>query len=171
MTEIVKYIVEFRKGTKWNQNPDQEYRYMECKLCGQMELSSEGSISTTCHDCVREMTDPPEISTRGNTGKVSGWHFMKEFVDKNGNVYHRGVEQPQLKGKLEPTTIEKKNKLSKKEKECYKQEAAVKVSILKKELKGLRWKKDKKLVTQQIKNYSKIMNGKFTDTLVTKLFS
>tara|TARA_R110000744_G_scaffold151931_3_gene265652 strand:+ start:2597 stop:3109 length:513 start_codon:yes stop_codon:yes gene_type:complete len=170
MTEIVKYAVEFRKGTKWNQNPEQDYRYMECKLCGQMEMSS-AEISTTCHDCVREMTDPPEISVRGNTGKVSGWHFMKEFVDKNGNVYHKGIEQPQLKGKLKPTVVEKKNKLSKKEKEVYKQEAAVKVSMLKKELKGLRWKKDKKLVTQQIKNYSKIMKGKFTDTLVTKLFS
>ena len=93
------------------------------------------------------------LRKRGNTGKVSGWHFMKEFVDKNGNVYHKGIEQPQLKGKLKPTVVEKKNKLSKKEKEVYKQEAAVKVSMLKKELKGLRWKKDKKLVTQQIKNY------------------
>ena len=53
MTEIVKYAVEFRKGTKWNQNPEQDYRYMECKLCGQMEMSS-AEISTTCHDCVRE---------------------------------------------------------------------------------------------------------------------
>ena len=96
---------------------------------------------------------------------------MKELVDKNGNVFYKGIEQPKLKGKLEPTVIKKKNKLSKKEKEKYKEEAAVQVSKLKKELKGLRWKKDKKVMMQKIKNYTKVMNGKFTKPLVEKLFS
>lgn len=169
--EIEKYAVEYRKGTAWNQNPNRDYRYMECKVCGQFAMASEDSTSITCYECVQEMVDPPEINTRGNTGKVSGWHFMKEFVDKNGNVYHKGVEQPQLKGKLKPTVIEKKNKLSKKEKDNYKLEAAQEVAKLKKELKGLRWKKDKKLVTQKINQYSRIMKGKFTESLVTKLFS
>ena len=169
--EIEKYAVEYRKGTTWNQNPDRDYRYMECKVCGQFAVTSEDSIAITCFECVQEMVDPPEISMRGNTGKVSGWHFMKEFVDKNGNVYHKGVEQPQLKGKLKPTVIEKKDKLSKKDKDNYKLEAAQEVARLKKELKGLRWKKDKKLVTQKINQYSRIMKGKFTESLVTKLFS
>ena len=173
MEEVVieKYAVEFRKGVAWNQNPEQDYRYMECKVCGQFTMVSSDTTSTTCHECVNEMVDPPEISTRGNTGKVSGWHFMKEFVDPQGNVYHKGEEQPQLKGTLKPTVIEKKQKMSKKQKDDYKLEAAVQVSILKKELKGLRWKKDKKLVTQKIAQYSRIMKGKFTESLVTKLFS
>ena len=51
------------------------------------------------------------------------------------------------------------------------QKAALKVNILKKELKDLRWKKDKKAVMQKIKNYSKIMNGKVTEQWVAKLFS
>jgi len=43
---------------------------------------------------------------------------MKEFVDKEGNVFHKGVEQPKLKGKFKPTEIKPSNKkkLSKREK-------------------------------------------------------
>jgi len=37
--------------------------------------------------------------------KPRGWHFMNEFVDSEGNVYHKGVEQPELKGTLTPTII------------------------------------------------------------------
>ena len=167
----MEYAVEYRKGERWNQNPDRLYKYMECRLCGQFSPVSEDTTSTVCHECVMEMTDPPEINRRGNTGKPSGWHFMKEFVDRNGNVYHKGVEQPKMKGTLPPTKIEKKKRLSKKEKQEYKDKAALQIANLKKELKGLRWKKDKKAVTRQIKNYTKIMNGKFTESLVTKLFS
>jgi len=165
------YAVEYRKGTHWSQNPDYLYRYMECKRCGAFDTCGEDATAITCHECVQEMSDPPEIKTKRNTGRPSGWHFMKEYVDKDGNVYHRGKEQPKLKGTLEPTVIEKKNKLSKKEKQEYKTKAAEKVAELKKELKGLRWKKDKKIVNQKIKNYSKVMRGKFTEALVAKLFS
>jgi pyruvate/2-oxoacid:ferredoxin oxidoreductase alpha subunit len=45
--------------------------------------------------------------------KPRGWKFMKEFVDKEGNVYHKGVEQPELKGSLEPTEIIPKEKAPK----------------------------------------------------------
>ena len=30
---------------------------------------------------------------------------MKEFVDKDGNVFHLGKEQPKLKGTLKPTKV------------------------------------------------------------------
>jgi len=167
----INYAVEYRKGSAWNQNPDTLYKYMECKRCGAFSQVGEGATAVVCHECVMEMCDPPEIKSKRNTGRPSGWHFMKEFVDKDGNVYHRGKEQPKLKGTLKPTVIEKKNRLSKKEKQEYKNKAAVQVAKLKKELKGLRWKKDKKVVNQKIKNYSKVMNGKFTEALVAKLFS
>jgi hypothetical protein len=166
-----KYAVEYRKGTHWSQNPEHLYRYMECKRCGAFDVCGEDADAITCHECVMEMTDPPEIKAKRNTGRPSGWHFMKEYVDKDGNVYHRGKEQPKLKGTLKTTVIEKKKRLSKKEKLEYKTKAAVQVAKLKKELKGLRWKKDKKIVLQSIKNYSKVMNGKFTESLVAKLFS
>jgi len=44
---------------------------------------------------------------------------MAEFVDKDGNVFHKGKEQPELKGTLKPTKVKarkKKKKLSADEK-------------------------------------------------------
>ena len=83
---------------------------MECKICGAFEKVCEDTEAVTCYECVIEMSDPPEIKTRGNTGKVSGWHFMKEFVDKDGNVFHKGKEVRKLKGTLKPTKIKPKKK-------------------------------------------------------------
>jgi len=168
---MTEYASEYRYGSKWNQNPDQLYRYMECKLCGAFELAAEDTVAVTCHECVIEMSEPPEFKNKKSSGRPSGWHFMKEFVDKDGNVFYRGVEQPKLKGKLTPTEIKKKIRYTKIQKQKYKNDAAIKVAALKKELKGLRWKKDKKLVNQQIKNYTKVMNGKITEAIISKLFS
>ena len=50
-----------------------------------------------------------------STGRPAGWHFMNEFVDKDGNVFHKGKEQPKLKGTLKPTKVKppkKRKKLS-----------------------------------------------------------
>ena len=33
---------------------------------------------------------------------------MNEFVDKDGNVFHKGKEQPELKGTLPPTKVKAK---------------------------------------------------------------
>ena len=56
---------------------------------------------------------------RVSTGRPAGWHFMNEFVDKDGNVFHKGKEQPDLKGTLAPTKVKppkKRKKLSADEK-------------------------------------------------------
>ena len=42
---------------------------------------------------------------------------MNEFVDKDGNVFHKGVEQPKLKGTLPPTKVEPKKKTKRRTKE------------------------------------------------------
>ena len=70
------------------------------------------------------------------TGRPAGWHWMAEFVDKDGNVFHKGVEQPKLKGTLPPTKVKKPKK---KMKRRTKDEILVakyneKKKILKKEL-------------------------------------
>ena len=60
----------------------------------------------------------PEKPKRVRTGRPSGWHFMAEFVDKDGNVFHKGVEQPKLYGSLEPTKVKaKKKKMKRRTKE------------------------------------------------------
>ena len=150
--------------------------YMDCKITGE-PVRNVGTEATSVIGSraviarIHQMFPEQDKPKRAKTGRPSGWHFMKEFVDKRGNVYHKGVEQPELKGTLKPTEVVKKKKLSKKEKEEYQRLAAVEVSKIKKEMKNLRWKKDKKLAMQKIKNYNRILKGKFTETLVTKLFN
>ena len=39
---------------------------------------------------------------------------MAEFVDKDGTVYHKGKEQPKLKGTLPPTEVKPRKKPTKK---------------------------------------------------------
>jgi len=48
---------------------------------------------------------PDEPKQRVSTGRPAGWHFMNEFVDKDGNVFHKGKEQPKLFGTLKPTKV------------------------------------------------------------------
>jgi len=50
----------------------------------------------------------PESVKPKKSGRPAGWHFMSEFVDKDGTVFHKGVEQPKLKGTLKPTKVKKK---------------------------------------------------------------
>ena len=73
--------------------------YMACKNnCGNYEVVGDETIATTCWSCVMQVVGMPE-EPKGYvpTGRPAGWHFMKEFVDKDGNVFHKGVEQPKLK--------------------------------------------------------------------------
>jgi len=155
------YIVEYRKGTKWNQRPDCTYRYMSCKLCGHMTVVGEDTTAVTCHHCVNEMVEGPQITSRRiSSGRPAGWHFMAEYVDKDGNVFHKGKEQPKLKGKLEPTVIVKKQKISKTEKNTMIREANTKIHKLKKELKNAKLKKEIKSLTREIARLSKIARGK-----------
>jgi hypothetical protein len=53
---------------------------------------------------------------------------MKEFVDKDGSVYHKGKEQPKLKGTKKPTKVsppKKKKLVSKRSKRRTKEQMLV----------------------------------------------
>jgi len=78
---------------------------------------------------------------------------MKEFVDPQGNVFHKGKEQPKLKGTLEPTKIDRtpKKKLSKQEKQDLKDQIIQQMAMVRGQLKNARWKKDIKSGTSQLK--------------------
>ena len=161
ISEVPEYIVEYRKGTKWNQRPDCTYRYMSCKLCGHMTVVGEDTKAVTCHHCVNEMVEGPQISARRiSSGRPAGWHFMAEYVDKDGNVFHKGKEQPKLKGTIKPSVIEKKQKISKNERNAMITAANVKVHKLKKQLSKAKLKKDIKRITREIAKNSKIGKGK-----------
>jgi len=158
------YYTEYRNGDKWNQRKDALYKYMECKRCGQMSMVTEDTTAVTCSDCVSEMVDPVETSAP-KSDKPRGWTLMAEFVDKDGNVYHRGKEQPELKGTLSITVVDKKAKptkrMTKREKQGLMTTAALNLHKLKKQLVNIRWKKDKKIVLKEIKLHTKVATGKF----------
>jgi hypothetical protein len=155
-----EYCREWKMGTRWN---EKTYGwYLECKLCGQMQRSSYTAHWVICSTCTNEMvpwedTLPKTILKERNKAsqKPQGWHFMKEFVDQSGNVFHKGKEQPDLKGKLQPTIIKKKEKLSKKEKEQIRQTLNKEIYDLKQKLKKARWKKDKVIIERQIRKKEK----------------
>ena len=97
-------------------------RYMMCS-CGNYISVGETAVSVTCPTCVNRkiMINFPELHEdkpkRKSTGRPAGWHFMVEFVDVNGNVFHKGVEHPKLKGTLPPTKIKPKKKTKRRSKE------------------------------------------------------
>ena len=55
----------------------------------------------------------PSLKKKQSTGRPAGWHFMNEFVDKDGTVFHKGKEQPELKGTLKPTKVKPPKKRKK----------------------------------------------------------
>ena len=84
--------------------------YMDCKITGEpVRNVSTDTVSVIGNSALTGMlhkkfpdTGKPAYKP---TGRPSGWHFMNEFVDKDGNVFHKGVEQPKLKGTLPPTKV------------------------------------------------------------------
>ena len=96
--------------------------YMDCKITGEpvKNVSTEATsvigsraVMARMHQMFPEQDKPKRVKT----GRPSGWHFMKEFVDKDGNVFHKGKEQPNLKGTLPPTKIKPKKKAKRRTKE------------------------------------------------------
>ena len=82
--------------------------HMCCHKCGrEVKGIGEDTVKVTCSTCVLGAVGFPEESksTYKPTGRPAGWHWMKEFVDKDGTVYHLGKEQPKLKGTLKPTVV------------------------------------------------------------------
>lgn len=83
------------------------FKWVICRQCHTEEVKvSEDTIEATCSTCVQKMSPPPAEAPK-STGRPRGWQFMKLFVDKDGLVYHKGVEKPKLKGTLPPTETKK----------------------------------------------------------------
>ena len=104
-----------KKKRKIN-NLTPSYKAMECSKCGRVvEKVGYDAKSVVCSYCVFSKVGFPEEnkSVYKPTGRPAGWHWMKEFVDTDGNVFHKGKEVPKLKGTLPPTKIKKPTKKTK----------------------------------------------------------
>ncbi len=112
--------------------------------CNEWSETSPNATAVLCHKCVNKTVGAPEI--RGgykSTGRMRGWQFMKEFVDAQGNVFYKGVEQPKLKGTLDPTKPKpEKKKLSKLEKSELRDKILEQIAMVRGKLKTATFKKD-----------------------------
>ena len=96
--------------------------YMECKITGDpvRNVSVEATSvigSRALLARMDKMFPEKERPQRVKTGRPAGWHWMAEFVDKDGTVYHRGKEQPKLKGTLSPTEVKPKKQTKRRSQE------------------------------------------------------
>ena len=88
--------------------------HMDCKITGEpvKNVSTEAksvigsrALLARMNKMFPEQNKPKRVAT----GRPAGWHWMSEFVDKDGTVYHKGVEQPDLK-MTRPVTLSKEKK-------------------------------------------------------------
>ena len=84
-------------------------RYMSCMTCGHYTVVGDSATGVRCSNCVMKtmMNQYPQEESKSYkpTGRPAGWHWMNEFVDKDGNVFHKGKEMKKLKGTLPSTKV------------------------------------------------------------------
>ena len=96
--------------------------YMDCKITGEpvRNVSTEATSvigSKAVMARIHKMFPEQDKPSYKPTGRPAGWHWMAEFVDKDGNVFHKGKEQPKLKGTLPPTKVKPKKKTKRRSKD------------------------------------------------------
>jgi len=148
---------EYKKLLKEGDFISLKCRNSECDRI--VEKCHPDTISVLCPICTCILV-PLENKENGNKGFLRGWKLMKEFVHVDGTVYHFGIEQPELKGTLEPTdivAIKKKQKEDRIEKKKLKEERAKKKEerLLKQYQKGQKERakkiKDKEIQMKKLK--------------------
>ena len=122
MAKTKKKKTTDKNGKEWISFHEDGKRWMICKVC-QTEYCTVGEsiVAVTCSACTQRICISqmsleemmPSLRKKVSTGRPPGWHWMTEFVDKDGNVFHRGKEQPELKGTLKPTKVKPRKKKKK----------------------------------------------------------
>ena len=103
-----------KKKIEYHSYTEGSIRYMSCMTCGHYTVVGDSATGVRCSNCVLKimMNEYPveESKSYKPTGRPAGWHWMNEFVDVDGNVFHKGKEQPKLKGTLKPTVVKPRKK-------------------------------------------------------------
>ena len=104
-----------KKKIEYHSYTEGSVKYMVCSMCGNYEQVGEEATTVKCSRCINIIMMnqyPPENKpSYKSTGRPAGWHWMTEFVDKDGNVFHKGKKQPKLKGTLKPTVMKPRKKI------------------------------------------------------------
>ena len=118
--------------------------YMDCKITGEpvknvstdaQEVIGDKALQASMYKMFPETLEVATKPRYKPTGRPAGWHWMAEFVDKDGNVFHKGKEQPKLKGTLPPTKVKPKKKTKRRSKDAILVEKYKEKQKLKRELK------------------------------------
>jgi len=100
--------------------------YMDCKITGEsvrnvglesVSVIGNKALMSRLYKMFPETFDKVSKPSYKPTGRPAGWHWMAEFVDKDGTVFHKGKEQPKLKGTLSPTKVRPKKKTKRRSQE------------------------------------------------------
>ena len=113
-------------------------RTILCERCGREVIGvDDKTVSAVCSKCISRSIPIEKPITYTPTGRPAGWHWMTEFVDKDGNVFHKGKEQPKLKGTLKPTKVKPPKKTKRRTREQIllarnkEKKAALKIAVKK----------------------------------------
>ena len=148
-----------KQKQEWMTFTENGERFMQCKHCQSEYVRVDSDVvAVTCSYCVVQRTlalqpmDKFFSKKHKKTGRPPGWQWMKEFVDKDGNVFHKGKEQPKLKGTLPPTKVKppKKRKKLSKDQKMFKQAQVHKAKMREKN----------KQLRKAIKKQKDFLNGK-----------
>ena len=100
--------------------------YMDCKITSEpvrnvgidcISVISDRALMGRMYKMFPETFKEVSQPSYKPTGRPAGWHWMAEFVDKDGTVFHKGKEQPKLKGTLSPTKVRPKKKTKRRSQE------------------------------------------------------
>ena len=104
--------------------------WLSCACGKEVECDSD-SVAITCWKCTTVLAPPAEnllkplseilAEREAKSQFPPGWKFMKIFVLKDGTVYERGEEKPDLKGTLPATDVDAMKLERKKKKKGLKQ--------------------------------------------------
>lgn len=122
--------------------------------CGRLVKNvANNAVAVRCWLCVAKEAGLPEgTEIKVKSDKPKGWKFMKEYVHTDGTVYHKGVEQPSLKGTLPVTVIQAKDvvRKTKQQKSDETGSIARQITGLKKELEAEKNPKARKAIDKKI---------------------
>lgn len=143
--------------------------------CGTIMDVPDDTVSVRCPNCVLKenlklyppkwLTEPDKKEPKFK--RPRGWHWLKLYVDPDGNVFRSGKECPKEKGKFKPTVVDqskhtkaKKKKISKREKDRLYRKNMIEIGELNKTMKRLTnslnnatTTKTKNKIKRQLKQY------------------
>lgn len=104
---------------------------IKCTNCDNDVQVDEDTIAVKCWECTAKLAPVPKrlLEPIAKSDKPAGWRFMAEFVDKDGNVFHFGDEQPDLKGTKDPSNVEKIREEQKKKRKETKKKKEVRENL------------------------------------------